>query len=129
MPVTVLSLPWLRCGPAVLLGDLEADQVGRARGRALGGQVVVEAGQDPGRRAPGDQPPRTASRGHIVAGPQVVGELARRLRGHVVEEFPVHHHYRRVLAGRVALEVLKADLTVRRDLVVAHAEVLAEFGE
>ena len=95
---------------------LQADQAGRARRRALGGLAVVEAGQDPG---------RLASRCTAGPGPRVGRDRrcpARRSstssraesRRHVVEELPVDHHDRRVVAGGVALEVLEGDLAVRR---------------
>src|SRR5690349_11869072 len=82
-----------------------------------------------GRLADGARPPRPPGRGLGGPAPRAVGALAGRGRRHVVEELPVHHHPRRVHAGGVALQVLQADPAVGRGLVVAHAEVLVEFGE
>ena len=48
----------------------------------------------------------------VRARPQAVDQVPGRLRGQVVEELPVDHHHRRVVAGRVALQVLQADLAV-----------------
>ena len=108
-------------GPAVLLGHLQADQAGRSRGRAVGGLVVVEAGQDPGRpraRCTADPGPRVGVTGSPARRPSTSSRAD--VGGHVVEELPVHHHDRRVVAGGVALHVLQADLAVRRGLVVAR---------
>ena len=49
-----------------------------------------------------------------------------RLGRHVVHELPVDHHHRRVVAGRVALDVLEGDLAVLGGLVVADVEVVLE---
>src|SRR5437763_1229944 len=65
-----------RRGPAPLLGDLQAEQIGRAGRGPFGGLAVGEAGQDPARLPPGAQVARAARRRDLVPGPQVVNELA-----------------------------------------------------
>ena len=61
-----------------------------------------------------------------LPGAQVVDELLGRPDGLVVEELPVGHDDRGVVAGRVALDALEGDLPVRRRLVVPDAEVVAD---
>ena len=115
------------------LASFEPDQAGRPRRRALGGLAVAEPGEDPVGLLPGAQPVGAAGRRHVLAGPQVVDELLRRLRRLVVEELPVDHDHGRVVAGRVALKALDGDLAVRRlDVVVpvvagVAAQVLGEL--
>lgn len=110
------------------LGQAQADQGGVARAAALldgAGALVGEAGQDAGGLLEGAQP--GAARGlHGLSGTQVVDEADGAGRGLVVEELPVDHHDRRVVAGRVALDVLQGDRAVAGGLAVADAQVLLE---
>src|ERR1700689_1785016 len=88
------------------------------RRRPLGGLAVAEPGEDPAGLLPGAQPARTADRPYVLASPQVVDQLLRRLRRLVVEELPVDHDHGGVVAGCVALDALNGDLAVRRFDVV-----------
>ena len=126
---------WLRRRPAVRLGELEADQAGGTGRRPVRGLPVAEAGEDAGRFLPGAQPARSPGRRDRVTRPQVVDQPPGRIRRHVVEELPVDHDHRGVVAGRVALDALEADLAVRGDDGVvpvvafgAVAEMPCEFG-
>ena len=96
------------------------------RAHALAGAPVVEPGQDPRDLLEGRHVSATAGRLHRLPGAQVVDELLGRPDGLVVEELPVGHDDRGVVAGRVALDALEGDLPVRRRLVVADAEVVAD---
>ena len=89
-------------------GDVEADQAGRAGGRSLVGEAVVEAGEHALGLAPGAEL-RAAGGVDLLARAQVVDQLDGGLGGHVVHELPVDHHHRREVAGGVALDVLEAD--------------------
>ena len=116
----------LRAGPSASRGRARGRPARRARRRALVGEAVGEAGEHPLGLAPGAR----------CRGPRVeltslparrsstswVGRLGR----HVVHELPVDHHHRRVVAGRVALDVLEGDLAVLGGLVVADVEVVLE---
>src|SRR5215472_6971867 len=111
--------------PAVLLRDPQPGQRGLPRGLPGRGLPVGVAGQDHRRLAPSDQPVGAPCRCDVLARPQAVDELPRRLRRLVVEELPVHHHDGGVIAGRVALDPLHADFAVASGLVALGAEMLA----
>ncbi len=124
--------PWPRLGRAVQPCSSAILRPTRSAGPAVGPSVAWPSLKPARIRAASRQltsRSRAPGRGHRVPGAQVVGELAGRGQRLVVEELPVHHHHRRVYAGGVALQVLQADPAVGGDLVVAHAEVLVEFGE
>ena len=108
------------CSPASVAGPAAG---------ALVGPAVGEAGQHPRDLLEGAQRGARGWGSARLAGAQPVDELGGRLRGLVVEELPVDHHDRRVVAGRVALEVLEGDLAVLGGLVVADAEVVLEGRE
>ena len=63
---------------------------------------------------------------HGSARTQVVDEILGRRRRLVVEELPVHHDHRCVVARRVALDVLEGDLSVRGRLTGVDVEVVFE---
>ncbi len=90
--------------------------------------LVGEARQDPGGLLEGAQA-RPAGRRDRPAGPEVVDQAPGARRGLVVEELPVDHHDRGVVAGRVALDVLQGDLAVVGGLAVADAQMLLELFE
>src|SRR5215467_10079873 len=112
--------------PAVLLGDPQPGQRGLPRGLPGRRLLVGVASQDHRRLAPGHQPVGAPRRNDALASSQAVDELPRRLWRLVVEELPVHHHDRGVIAGRVALDPLDADLAVAGRLIALGAQVLAE---
>lgn len=89
------------------------------------GPLVGEAGQNPRGLLEGAQP-RPARGLDGPSGAQVVDQALGGRRGLVVEELPVDHHDRRVVAGRVALDVLQGDLAVVGGLAVADAQVFLE---
>src|SRR5918998_1020181 len=117
-----------RSGPAALVGDVQAQQRRRTRRGTLVGLAVREAGEHALRLPPAPDP-RPPGGLYLFAGAQPVDHRTRRLRGHVVEELPVDHHHRRVVARRVALDVLQGDLAVLGGLVVADPQVVLEPGE
>ena len=128
IPILAAARGRLGCRLAALAGDLEADEGRRAARAALVGQPVGEAGKDALDLLEGAQ--RAAAGGrHLGAGAQVVDELLGRLGGLVVEELPVDHHHRRVVARRVALDVLESDHAVVGRLVVADPEVVLQRAE
>ena len=105
-----LRAPGRAARPAVLAGDLETHQRGGPGGR-------------PRRRGRRGKPAstRSASRQVTTRGPRVERTSAPRRSSTswvadsgvmVVHELPVDHHHRRVVAGRVALDVLERDLAV-----------------
>ena len=69
---------------------------------------------------------RAAGGVDVLALAQVVDQLGRGLRGHVVHELPVDDHHRGVVARGIALDVLERDLAVVGRLVVADVEVVLE---
>ncbi len=109
----------------VLAGQREPDQRRVAGAGPLVDAAVGVAGQHPLGLLPRADA-RPAGGGDLLALAQVVDELHRRGRRHVVHELPVDHHHRRVVAGRVALDVLEGDLAVLGGLVVADVEVVLE---
>ena len=83
------------------------------------------------RRAPARPRARCTSRGPRVEWTSLPARRSstscgRPTPGSVVHELPVDHHHRRVVAGRVALDVLEGDLAVLGGLVVADVEVVLE---
>src|SRR3954465_14236631 len=82
------SLRPLGCSPLVQPGDLQTHQRGRTGSGAFIRETVVEAGQDPLGLAPGADS-RTTSRVDLATLAQVVDELGRARRIHVVHELPV----------------------------------------
>src|SRR5215472_15227590 len=97
----------------MFLRELEADQASRAGRRPIGGLAVAEPGEDPGGLLPRAQPAWAPGRRDLVARAQVIDKPPGLFRGHVVEELPVDHDHRGVVARRVALDALDADLAVR----------------
>ncbi len=109
-------------------GDPQPDQ-GRVAGGAVvrAGAGVGETGEEAGglaeraqRRAPG--------RGHRPAGPQVVHDLPGGGGGLVVEELPVDHHHRGVVAGRVALDALERHPAVVGGTGPVEPQVVMQVG-
>ena len=79
--------------------------------------VLLERGGDDG----------AARRVDVAAGLDVLDHLQGRLGTLVVEEFPVDHDDRRVVARRVALDTLERDLSVFAGLVAADADLLGDL--
>lgn len=101
-------------GPAARL-DGTRPPVGEARQDA--GRLLVRAQRRPARGLDG------------AAGTEVVDEPFGALGRLVVEELPVDHHHGRVVAGRVALDVLQRDLAVLGRPAVGDAQVVLELVE
>ncbi len=68
-----------------------------------------------------------ARRVDVATGLDVLDHLQGRLGTLVVEEFPVDHDDRRVVARRVALDTLERDLSVFAGLVAADADLLGDL--
>ena len=115
-----------RGAPATPVGQPQADQGRFARADALVGPAVVEPGEDPRDLLEGGHAVGAAGRPDPLAGAQVVDELLGRRDRLVVEELPVGHDDRGVVAGGVALDAFEGDLAVGRGLVVPDAEVVAD---
>src|SRR5690606_7849192 len=109
--------------------ELEAAQRRGARTDALVRAAVVEAREHARGLLERRDRVRAARRGDLLPTTQPRDRLGDRLWGLVVEELPVDHHDRRVVARRVALDALERDLAVLGRLVVADAELFGQRAE